>query len=98
LFSDCNVWNWASPHLKKGQPTYVAVWEVVDNKIKIVDVEVVYVGTHEKAEQRDRRIMICVCDLTTHTDHFRLKFLARKILQHLLKSLDFCNPNGYISK
>jgi mRNA-degrading endonuclease RelE of RelBE toxin-antitoxin system len=34
-------------HLKKGQPTYVAVWEVVDNKIKIV--EVVYVGTHEKA-------------------------------------------------
>ncbi|WP_456325343.1 cytotoxic translational repressor of toxin-antitoxin stability system [Desulfonauticus submarinus] len=34
-------------HLKKGQPTYVAVWEVTDNKIKIV--EVVYVGTHEKA-------------------------------------------------
>jgi hypothetical protein len=34
-------------HLKTGQPTYVAVWEVVDNKIKFI--EVCYVGTHEKA-------------------------------------------------
>ena len=34
-------------HLKKGQPTYVAVWEVRDKKIKLV--EVPYVGTHEKA-------------------------------------------------
>lgn len=34
-------------HLKKGQPTYVAVWEVTDKKIRIV--EVIYVGTHEKA-------------------------------------------------
>lgn len=34
-------------HLKKGNPTYVAVWEVRDKKIRLV--EVVYVGTHEKA-------------------------------------------------
>ena len=34
-------------HLKKGQPTYVAVWEVKDKKIRLV--EVTYVGTHEKA-------------------------------------------------
>lgn len=34
-------------HLKKGKPTYVACWEVIDKKIKIV--EIYYVGTHEKA-------------------------------------------------
>ena len=34
-------------HLKKGHPTYVAVWDVVDTNIRIV--EVIYVGTHEKA-------------------------------------------------
>jgi len=34
-------------HLKKGQPTYVAVWEAVDEKVKII--EVIYVGSHEKA-------------------------------------------------
>ncbi|UFS69313.1 cytotoxic translational repressor of toxin-antitoxin stability system [Geomonas sp. RF6] len=34
-------------HLKKGKPTYVAVWEVVDGQIRLV--EVTYVGTHEKA-------------------------------------------------
>lgn len=34
-------------HLKKGKPTYVAVWEVKDKKIRLV--EVVYAGTHEKA-------------------------------------------------
>lgn len=34
-------------HLKKGQPTYVAVWEVLDKKINLVEVH--YVGTHEKA-------------------------------------------------
>ncbi len=35
-------------HLKKGKPTYVAVWDDVstDNNKKI---EVEYVGTHEKA-------------------------------------------------
>ena len=34
-------------HLKKGQPTYVAVWRVHDNEIRIVEFS--YVGTHEKA-------------------------------------------------
>jgi mRNA-degrading endonuclease RelE of RelBE toxin-antitoxin system len=34
-------------HLKKGRPTYVAVWEVLDSVRSLV--EVVYVGTHEKA-------------------------------------------------
>ena len=32
---------------KKGSPTYVAVWEVTDRKVKII--EVTYVGTREKA-------------------------------------------------
>ena len=35
-------------HIKKGKPTYVAVWEEIGkNKIKLV--EIIYVGTHEKA-------------------------------------------------
>ncbi|KUG28231.1 hypothetical protein ASZ90_001904 [hydrocarbon metagenome] len=34
-------------HLNKGRPTYVAVWSVEDRMVKLV--EVVYVGTHEKA-------------------------------------------------
>lgn len=34
-------------HLKKGRPTYVAVWEVINKEIRLV--EVFYVGTHEKA-------------------------------------------------
>ena len=34
-------------HIKKGNPCYVAVWEVTDKEIKLV--EVTYVGTHEKA-------------------------------------------------
>jgi mRNA-degrading endonuclease RelE of RelBE toxin-antitoxin system len=34
-------------HIKKGHPTYVAVWEVMDKKINLVEVK--YVGTHEKA-------------------------------------------------
>jgi hypothetical protein len=35
-------------HIKKGKPTYVAVWEDIGkNKIKLV--EIIYVGTHEKA-------------------------------------------------
>jgi mRNA-degrading endonuclease RelE of RelBE toxin-antitoxin system len=33
-------------HLKKGRPTYVAVWEEIEGSIII---EVVYAGTHEKA-------------------------------------------------
>lgn len=34
-------------HLKKGQPTYVAVWEESEQGIHVV--EVTYAGTHEKA-------------------------------------------------
>jgi len=34
-------------HLKRGKPTYVACWRILDKKIKIM--EVTYVGTHEKA-------------------------------------------------
>ncbi|MBI2354969.1 MAG: cytotoxic translational repressor of toxin-antitoxin stability system [Deltaproteobacteria bacterium] len=34
-------------HLKKGNPTYVVVWKVLDKENKLV--EVVYAGTHEKA-------------------------------------------------
>ena len=34
-------------HLKKGHPTYVAVWETIDKEIRIVEIQ--YVGTHEKA-------------------------------------------------
>jgi mRNA-degrading endonuclease RelE of RelBE toxin-antitoxin system len=34
-------------HIKKGNPCYVAVWEVHDRTIRLV--EVTYVGTHEKA-------------------------------------------------
>jgi hypothetical protein len=33
-------------HLKKGKPTYVAVWRV---EKETVTVEVIYVGTHERA-------------------------------------------------
>ena len=33
-------------HLKKGHPTYVAVW--TEDK-ELITVEVIYVGTHEKA-------------------------------------------------
>lgn len=33
-------------HLKRGKPTYVAVWS---NDKEKVTVEVIYVGTHEKA-------------------------------------------------
>jgi mRNA-degrading endonuclease RelE of RelBE toxin-antitoxin system len=34
-------------HIKKGRPTYVAVWEVRDTTMHIL--EVMYVGTHENA-------------------------------------------------
>ncbi len=33
--------------LKKGKPTYVAVWVEREDEIRLV--EVVYAGTHEKA-------------------------------------------------
>ena len=34
-------------HVKSGRPTYVVCWEVLDKKIRIL--EVYYVGTHENA-------------------------------------------------
>lgn len=34
-------------HIKKGQPTYVTIWEVTNKRIKLI--EVTYAGTHEKA-------------------------------------------------
>ena len=34
-------------HLIKSNPTYVFCWEVIDKKVRII--EVYYVGTHEKA-------------------------------------------------
>jgi mRNA-degrading endonuclease RelE of RelBE toxin-antitoxin system len=35
-------------HIKKGTPTYVVVWQLLDKEVKIL--EVTYVGTHEKAQ------------------------------------------------
>lgn len=34
-------------HMKKGKPTYVAIWEVRNIEVRLV--EVIYAGTHEKA-------------------------------------------------
>jgi mRNA-degrading endonuclease RelE of RelBE toxin-antitoxin system len=34
-------------HIKKGKPTYVAVWQEIDGEIQLV--EITYAGTHEKA-------------------------------------------------
>ncbi|QLA15372.1 type II toxin-antitoxin system RelE family toxin [Desulfolutivibrio sulfoxidireducens] len=34
-------------HLRKGRPTYVAVWEIRKDEIRLI--EVTYVGTHENA-------------------------------------------------
>jgi hypothetical protein len=34
-------------HLKRGKPTYVACWRIIDKKRKLI--EVYYVGTHENA-------------------------------------------------
>lgn len=34
-------------HLKKGHPTYVAIWEIRNKEIRLI--EVIYAGTHEKA-------------------------------------------------
>ena len=34
-------------HLKKGHPTYVAVWVEHESGVRLVEVE--YVGTHERA-------------------------------------------------
>ena len=35
-------------HLQKGNPTYVAVWKVIDKKEQII--KVLYVGTHERVD------------------------------------------------
>ncbi|HOT28371.1 MAG TPA: cytotoxic translational repressor of toxin-antitoxin stability system [Candidatus Ozemobacteraceae bacterium] len=37
-------------HIQKGHPTYVMVWKTTDREKKIV--EVVYAGTHEKADYK----------------------------------------------
>ncbi len=34
-------------HMKKGKPTYVAVWEELEGELRII--EVTYVGSHENA-------------------------------------------------
>jgi len=34
-------------HIKKGRPTYVAVWEELAGQVRLI--EVTYAGTHEKA-------------------------------------------------
>lgn len=34
-------------HLRKGKTTYVAIWQVIDRQIYLVEIS--YVGTHEKA-------------------------------------------------
>ena len=34
-------------HIRKGKPTYVACWEIVDKSAKLT--EVYYAGSHEKA-------------------------------------------------
>jgi mRNA-degrading endonuclease RelE of RelBE toxin-antitoxin system len=34
-------------HLKKGRPTYVAMWREVPGQVRLV--EVIYAGSHEKA-------------------------------------------------
>lgn len=34
-------------HIKSGRPTYVACWEVLDKRIRIL--EIYYVGSHENA-------------------------------------------------
>ena len=35
-------------HLKKGNPSYVAVWKVIEKEIKIVEIK--YAGTHERVD------------------------------------------------
>ena len=34
-------------HIRKGKPCYVAVWEVTDKTVKLIEVQ--YAGTHERA-------------------------------------------------
>ena len=42
-----NKKNYHHCHIKRGRPTIVVVWKILDKKNKIM--EVIYVGTHEKA-------------------------------------------------
>ena len=35
-------------HLNKGHPTYVVVWQVVNNIVRILEIQ--FVGTHEKVD------------------------------------------------
>ncbi len=37
-------------HLQRGKPTYVAIWRVLDKRAR--QLEICYVGTHEKADYR----------------------------------------------
>jgi hypothetical protein len=41
------TWTVTEKRLKKGRPAYVAIWEVMDKEIILI--EVMYAGTHEKA-------------------------------------------------
>lgn len=35
-------------HLNKGHPTYVVVWQILDNVIRVLEIQ--FVGTHEKVD------------------------------------------------
>ncbi len=35
-------------HLNKGHPTYVVVWQIIDNVVRILEIQ--FVGTHEKVD------------------------------------------------
>lgn len=37
-------------HLNKGKPRYVAVWEVVKNAVRVIEIR--YAGTHENVNYR----------------------------------------------
>ena len=37
-------------HLNKGKPRYVAVWEVISNTVRVI--EICYTGTHENVNYR----------------------------------------------
>lgn len=37
-------------HLNKGKPRYVAVWEVISNTVRVIEIR--YAGTHENVSYR----------------------------------------------
>jgi len=37
-------------HLNKGRPTYVVVWQIVNQTIRVLEIQ--FVGTHEKVNYR----------------------------------------------